>query len=87
MKNALRSDLKAQECESKRGKSSGDARVILEICETDQAYKHHEYRKKHCSQLLTLSENLNEISQDYADRLATFGETPPDYSEIRMENL
>ncbi|CAF0736720.1 unnamed protein product [Adineta steineri] len=148
--HCYRPDLKAQECESKRGKPNGDARVLLGICETDQdckmiceqdmscwgwsfsislrkcwqyskvvgfslsddyiggscfmntSYpdilslnmfrqqaldKHNEYRRRHCSQLLTLSDNLNEISQDYADRLATFGETPPNYSGIRMENL
>ncbi|CAF0884208.1 unnamed protein product [Adineta steineri] len=49
--------------------------------------KHSNYRKEHYSQLLTLSENLNEFSQDYTNRLATFGETAPNYNEIRMENL
>ncbi|CAF1489592.1 unnamed protein product [Adineta steineri] len=48
--------------------------------------KHCGFRKKHCSQLLILSENLNEFSQDYANRLATFGETSLNYSGIRMEN-
>ncbi|CAF1424148.1 unnamed protein product [Adineta steineri] len=49
--------------------------------------KHSDYREEHYSQLLILSENLNEFSQGYANRLATFGETAPNYNEIRMENL
>ncbi|CAF0885090.1 unnamed protein product [Adineta steineri] len=48
--------------------------------------KHSDYREEHYSQLLILSENLNEFSQDYSDRLATFGETSLNYSGIRMEN-
>ncbi|CAF1408669.1 unnamed protein product [Adineta steineri] len=49
--------------------------------------KHNEYRKKYCSQLLISSKNLNKISQDYADRLVTFVETPPNYIGIRIEKL
>ncbi|CAF1378614.1 unnamed protein product [Adineta steineri] len=48
--------------------------------------KHSDYLEEHYSQLLILSENLNEFSQDYANRLATFGETSLNYSGIRMEN-
>ena len=49
--------------------------------------QHNQFRKMHCRQELTLNDDLNESSQDYAERLATFGKKPPNYSGIRMENL
>ncbi|CAF1442944.1 unnamed protein product [Rotaria sordida] len=49
--------------------------------------KHNEYRKIHCSEALKLNNDLNDISQDYAEKIAGFGKKPPNYSGIRMENL
>ncbi|CAF1269947.1 unnamed protein product [Adineta steineri] len=49
--------------------------ISLKMFRQQALDKHNEYRRKHCSQLLILSENLNETSQGYADRLATFDET------------
>ncbi|CAF0958542.1 unnamed protein product [Rotaria sordida] len=49
--------------------------------------KHNEYRKIHCSEELKLNNDLNDISQDYAEQLAEIDQVPPNHSGIRMENL
>ncbi|CAF1329003.1 unnamed protein product [Adineta steineri] len=68
---------------------TGDAIVILEICETDQACKMACEQDITCwgwSFSISLKKMLT-IFKNYADRLATFGETPPNYSGIRTKNL
>ena len=68
--------------------SDGDTDAMaLKVYRQKNLDKHNEYRQKHCTRELTLSDDFNDIAQDYADKLADIDELPPNYSGVRMENI